>query len=191
MDEAYDEGGPSGLITVDSGPLKLDRASSTEASFEIVPKITLPTTNLADGQIENKADASGGIILCIYDNVRSKWLSVARPTISFGRFRSTQNQFLAFYGGSIYSNNSGIRMPRNATIVSLSAQLDVAGTCDFRIRKNDSVAIANLTLDGVIGLSDTTINVDVDAGDFLQCRLAGVVGSVEDPFIFIELAWRP
>jgi len=188
LDEAYDEGGAGvgRTITADSGPVKIDRGASTDASFEIVPKGSLPSTNLADGQIDNK-----GAILCVYDNTRTKWLSISRPIFVFGRRRTTYDQYLNFFVGSLPSNNSGLRIPRNATLVSLTAQLDASGTCTFEIEKNDTgTSIATLDISATTFAVQTNTNVDVSAGDFLQCHM-DATPSVEDPIILIELAWRP
>lgn len=188
LDEAYDEGGAGSgrVITADSGPVKIDRGSSTDASFEIVPKGSLPTTNLSDGQIDNK-----GGILCVYDGTRSKFLSIARPVYCFGRAGTTWDQYLNFFVGYLASNNAGLRMVRAATIVSLTAQLDASGSCTFYIRKNDSATtVTSLTISGSTNATDTTLNVDLSAGDFLQCYINSV-GTTYDPVILVELAWRP
>jgi len=188
LDNAYDEGGAGAgrVITADSGPVKIDRVASTDASLEIVPKGSLPSTNLADGQIDNK----GGIV-CVYDNTRTAWLSIARPVFCFGRSGRTRDQYLNFFVGTLASNNSGIRIPRNATIVSLTSQLDASGSCTFQIKKNDADAnIASLDISSNTFAVNTTVNVDVEIGDFLQCSI-NTTGFVEDPVILIELAWRP
>jgi len=188
LDEAYDEGGAGvgRIITADTGPVKIDRASSTDASLEIVPKGSLPTTNLADGQLDNK-----GGILCVYDGTRSKWLSVARFIVCFGRRGTTYDQYLNFFVGSLASNNAGLRMVRNATIVSLAGQFDASASGTFQLRKNDvSTTISSLTISSGIGNADTTTNVDLTADDYLQCYINSV-GYTYDPVILVELAWRP
>lgn len=186
LGEAYNEGeaGAGRVIPAYNEPVKIDRGASTDASFEIVSKAE-PTTNSVGGQIDNINGT-----LCMYDNTRSKWLSIARSTIAFGRFRTTRTQILGFYGAPFPSNNSGIRMPRNATIVSLSGQFDASGTGTFQIYRNDTpIVLASLSIVASVGLSDPNVNEDVNANDFLQCRMFTAT-TVEDPFIFIELAWR-
>jgi hypothetical protein len=188
LDEAYDHGGPGAgrVINADNGPVKIDRGSSTSASIEIVPKSLLPSTGLSGGQIDNKNG-----VLCIYDGSRSKWLSVSRPTLAFGRSRKSKNQYLNFWVSETNSNMSGIRMPRNATIVSLSGQFETSGTGTFEIRKNDAIdVVASLDITSDVGNSNINIDTDVSEGDFLQCYISSYDG-VDTPIIFIELAWRP
>lgn len=187
LDDAYDEGGSGSgrIITTDSGSVKLDSGTSGYSPLELTPKTSLPTQGLSDGQFAVK----DGIVY-IYDNTRSKWISTTRFIVAFGRGGMTKDQFLGHFGDRRFSsNNSGMRMVRNATIVSVSAQLDSSGTCTFYLRKNDNAAnIASLGINSALGNGDTSINVDLSSGDFLQCYLNG--GFVNDPLILVELAWR-
>jgi len=189
LDMAYDQGGAGAgrLISADSGSVKIDSVAATTAPFEIVPKAALPTTGLADGQLAIKDG-----ILCIYDSTRGKWLSVQREFLVFGRSGSTKNQYLNFGVGNMPSNNSGYRMPRNATIVSISGQLDALGTCDMNVRRNDTATnILVLAISSALGNSSVSANVDVNATDFLQAYLSTTTAGSEDPVMFVEIAWRP
>lgn len=188
LDGAYDQGG-SGAgkdITVDSGAVKFDATSGTYAPIELTQQSALPTSGLAAGQLAVKDG-----ILCCYDGTRSKWLSVQRIYLTFGRKGQTSNQYLPFAAGNLPSNNSGYRIPRNATIVSISGQLDSAGTVDFRLRSNDNAAnISTLSLSSSTGGQDNTINVDTSQGDFLQMYSDNAT-AVEDPMVIVEVAYRP
>ncbi len=187
LDSSYDANGSGAgrSVTVDANPVKLDASSSTYAPLELTDLSSAPTTNLVEGQM---AIING--LLYAYDATRAKWLSVQRQTFTFGRKGNSANQWLAFAGGSLASNNSGYRIMRNATIVGLSGQLDASGTCDMRVRRNDvATNIASLSLAAVTGLTDVTINVDLTATDFLQCYLEAS-SVVEDPMIVVEIAWR-
>ena len=187
LDGAYDEGdaGAGRTITVDAGAVQLDATTSGHAPIELTEQSTLPTLDLAGGQLSIKDG-----ILYTYDSTRSKWLSVQRMFLIFGKKGKTKNQFLAFGAGELYSNNSGYRLARNATVVAITGQLDASGTCDMRIRRNDSATnIATLNISSTIGNSDTTPNVDLSANDYLQSYLESVAG-VEDPMVVVEFAWR-
>lgn len=187
LDGAYDQGGAGAgrLINVTDGPVKLDRASSNTASLEIVPKSNLPTTGLSDGQIDIKDG-----ILCVYDANRGKWLSVQRQFLVFGRRGNTRNQYLGFYGSRLVSNNSGLRLARSATIVSMSGQIDQSGTCTFNVRRNDvATNVASLAVTAAVGTEDISKNVDLNSGDFIQCQL-GSTTAVDDPVVVVEIAWR-
>jgi hypothetical protein len=186
LDQAYDQGGPGAgrTIYVDSGAVQLS-ASGGYAPLELTDLASAPTTGLADGQL---AVING--LLYEYDDVRTKWLSVQKITLFFGRSGNTKNQYLNFGVGTLASNNSGFRIPRNAIIVSLSGQLDAVGTCDIRIRKNGTATnIATLAIAAAQGASDNTINVDLAAGDYLHSYLDAVAG-VSDPVLIVEIAWR-
>ncbi len=188
LDDAYDEGGPGAgrTIIVDSGPVKFDATvSGTYAPLELTELSTLPVSGLAGGQLGIKDG-----ILYTYDSSRSKWLSVQRMFLSFGRKGKTKNQFLNYSAGSLPSNNSGYRLARNATIVSTTGQLDATGSCDIRVRKNDGASnITTLNISSSDGNSDTTINVDLNADDYLQSYLEAA-SNVSDPMLVIEVAWR-
>lgn len=188
LDEAYDEGGAGAgrTINVTDGAVKLDTGAATNAPLELTEKASLPSTGLGAGQLAVK-----GGILCIYDSTRSKWLSVQRMFISFGRSGNTKDQYLNFFGGNLASNNAGLRMARNATIVSITAQFDSSGTGTAHIRKNDvATNIASLTVTAALGNQATDTNVDVSAGDYLQSYLEAT-SACTDPMVVIEIAWRP
>ncbi len=188
LDVAYDEGGPGAgrAITVDAGAVKFDATvSGSYAPLELTELSTLPVSGLAGGQLGIKDG-----ILYTYDSNRSKWLSVQRMFLSFGRRGKTKDQYLNYSAGTLTSNNSGYRLARNATIVSMTGQLDTSGSCDVRVRKNDGASnIATLNISSSVGNSDTTADVDVSADDYLQSYLDSS-SKVEDPMLVIEVAWR-
>jgi hypothetical protein len=187
LDGAYDKGGAGAgrLINATDGTVKIDRGAATSGSFEIVPKSNLPTTGLSDGQIDIKDG-----ILCIYDATRSKWLSVQRQFIVFGRKGTTKNQYLGFFGSRLVSNSSGLRLARAATIVSVAGQFKEAGTATFNLRRNDvATNVDSLTVSAAVGNEDISKNTDLNGGDYIQCQLGATV-AVEDPMVVIEIAWR-
>jgi hypothetical protein len=187
LDEAYDQDGAGvgRTITVDTGAVVLNATSGTDSPLELTPTSTMPTTNLADGQI---TVADDGLVYA-YDATRAKWLSVHRETFVFGRRGKTNSMYLSFFGSRLASNNSGLRLLRNATIVGMSAQLDKSGTTDLSVRKNDVVTdIATLSIAAGFGASVTNLNVDVAANDYLQ-GYADPTGNIEDPMVIIESAF--
>ncbi len=187
LDGAYDEGGAGAgrQINADAGAVVIDTGVATTAPLELTPKSALPTTGLNDGQI---AIRDG--ILCIYDATRSKWLSVQRQFLIFGRRRQVRNQYLNFCVGNLPSKNSGFRLVRDACIVSISGHLDSNGTCDFHIRRNDSATnVSTLSISSALGASDISTNVNLNADDYLQSYLSAS-SDVEDPVCIIEIAWR-
>lgn len=187
LDEIYNRGHSA---TVDAGAVILDASGGNYAPLQLTDRATAPSVGSAAGQL---SVVNG--LLYAYDAVRSKWLSVQRMFLTFGRRQSTRNQYLNFGGGGTASNQSGYRMPRNATIVSMSAQLEAnapAGGCTFEVRKNDAVTIhesIGITA-GNQGAHDTSIaiNYDFTAGDYVQSYLSST-NLVEVPVVIIEIAW--
>lgn len=153
----------------------------------INPKTTLPTTNIEAGRMEFKDG-----ILYTYDSVRGKWLSIQRQTFLFGRAGITNNQYLNM-AGNVISTVSGYRMPRNACIVSASAQSATSHNYTIHFRKNDSdTNIYSLPTYGDKGKSVIDINVNISNSEYLQCYLEylGTGSGVKDPVVMVELAWR-
>lgn len=144
-----------------------------------------PTDPNADLQI------SGGH-LYMKDGTRgNKWLSADRLTIFSARNGRARNTYLPYIDGQS-SFTTGVRIPRNATILSIVAQTRGAETWNVRVRKNGSATnLASLSLSGVAGGQVTSLNVDVSTGDRIQiyADTSGLLG-VRDPNVWIELAWR-
>ena len=187
LGNAYNEGGAGAGRVIDaiSGAVKVDTGAATTSPLELTEKAALPTTGLAAGQVAVK-----GGILFVYDGTRSKWLSVERLYLVFGRKGQTAAQYLDFGAGGLPSNNSGLRIPRDACVVAMSGQLDTAGTVNFRLRSNDNTSsVATLALGTVAGAHDTTLNVNISAGDFLQLY-SDNASNVEDPMVVVEIAYR-
>ena len=188
LDMSYDQGGVGvgRLINATDGAVKIDRGAATSASFEIVPKATLPTTGLSDGQLDIKNG-----FLCIYDASRGKWLSVNRNTFIFGRKGNSSDQYLSYYAGNLVSNSSGLRLIRNATITGLTIQSDTISTFDISILKNKittPVVYTGSVLAGY-GISIDNLNIDMNKDDFIQ-SLITALGTAVNPVVILEYSWR-
>ena len=186
LDQAYDFGGSGAgrTITADSNAVKLDSSGQTNAPLELVPQASAPSTDLQDGQISVIDDE-----LYVYDSTRSKWLSVARHTLVFGRRGATKNKWLSFYGGNLASNNTGIRVPWDCTITAMSAQLDASSTATFTVRESTLTRTVNQVVTAALGSHATNINQNFNAGDLMECYLAAAA-NVQDPMILVEIAKR-
>lgn len=187
LDKAYDTAAGSGagrIITVDSGSMELDRASGTDSPFRIVPKAALPTTNLADGQI----DVRDGIVW-VYDGTRGLWLSTFRHTEIFAETGKVKDRWL-FVGGVVSSQISGPRFEANGVITSVSAQFSGSGTANVRVRLNGSVTnTVTLTVTAAAGGEAINVNANVSQGDFLGIYVESAAG-VDDPIVKVEWARR-
>ncbi|MGO4921529.1 hypothetical protein, partial [Maribacter spongiicola] len=159
--------------------------SDTGVPLKIEPSTSTPT-GTSGGQMFVSNDDG---ILYIYDGTRSKWLSVDRTMVGWGRnSNNTSNEYLRQFNGAL-SNQNGWRMVRNGTITAISAQSDIDQTWTFEVRKNDATTvIASITMTGVQGNHNNTLNVDINEGDFIQAYCNGT--SVDYPETLIEIAWR-
>jgi len=131
-------------------------------------------------------------LLLFYDLYRSKWISAARENLTFGiNHRNIANdRWLALISGT-YSDVTGYRIPRNATITAITAQTQNLSNCVFRIRKNSSpLNIISISLIGEVGKSNDDLDIDLSQDDYLQCYIEVTSGDVDFPTILLELAWR-
>lgn len=122
-------------------------------------------------------------LLMAYDTTRSKWLSIEEKVIGAARHLSNvKSQYLAIYDSQKQSK-TGWRVVRNATIITLSAQSSISATWDLEIYKNGGgTPISSLAVSGTIGNDDKTIDINVNAGDFIQlsCKTTGI-NTVDNP----------
>ncbi len=167
-----------------TGPVAQIDIESTGVPLRVKPSTSTPTGN-SGGQMFVGNDG----ILYIYDGTRSKWLSVDRTMVGWGRSSgNTTNEYLRQFNGSP-SNNNGWRMIRDGTITGITAQSNAVESWTLEIRKNDSATvITSLTMAAQNGNHNKTLNVDVNEGDFLQAYCNGT--SVAHPQSLIEIAWR-
>ena len=131
--------------------------------------------------------------LYYHDASRSKYLSVNRATFIFGI--DNKNIFGERYmsvEGKVRAMVTGIKLPRNGTIISLTAQSQNNTVSSFHIRKNNlDTNITTLQVSGTNGDVIDNLNVDVEKKDWLQAFL-----SVDDddtinyPILTVEIAWR-
>jgi len=144
----------------------------------------------SQGGIVGSLVVDGGV-LWVYDEVRDKWLSSYRLTAAAGRKGRAKNSYLHLIDNQA-SNLTGYRMTRDGTITAIAAQTRTNETWTLQIRKNGNPAnIVSLSLSGVSGAHNRSINIDVDEGDQIQfyADTTAFLG-IRDPFAWIEIAWR-
>lgn len=171
-------------INTDSPQAYVDIESGSNVPLRLRPNSSTPT-----GSNNGEFFVASNGLLHAYDATRSKWLSVDRVSVFWGRnSNNTTDEYLRQNNGAT-SDNNGWRMIRNGTITAISVQCNADQTYTVEIRKNDSTTvIASLDVDNSQGNHDATINVDFDEGDFLQCYLNGT--SIDYPQVMLEIAWR-
>lgn len=145
---------------------------------------------ITPSQLNIKQDING--VFLFYDTTRNKYLSSSRESFSFGLDnRNISNSRWLMVTSGIYSNLSGYRTYRNATITSLSVQTENQSSCIFYIRKNGSESnIYNISLNNEYGKSLDNLNENLNINDYLQCYLQIISGNVDYPILLVELAWR-
>jgi len=90
--------------------------------------------------------------------------------------------------GVTMAGAQGFLMPRDATITAMWAKSRSTGSWNVEVRKNGiPITLVSIPVVGSFG-SDSTIDVDVYAGDFLQFYLNGT--AVDHPIAGVEIAWR-
>lgn len=121
------------------------------------------------------------------DPLRGKLLSLSRLNQSFNYYGPNQeSRYLKI--GDVVSSANGLIMTRNATITALTAQSRSTNNWSLQIRKNDQTTpLHTLNVNAGTGIADT-LDIDVNAGDFIQLFING--SSIDHPLAFIELAWR-
>ena len=134
-------------------------------------------------------EVDGGL-LWVYDSSRGKWLSSSRFNASAGEKGRVRDKYLRVYDSQV-TNLSGWRVPRDGTITAIVAQTRQAYSWTLRVRKNGSdTNIASLVLNSEAGKHQTTLSVDVAAGDQIQLFAETAFGAIRDPLVWVEIAWR-
>lgn len=146
---------------------------------------TAPTLNQVNGEI---AFVNG--IMFVYDNSRTKWLSVDRQSILATKSNIALDVYLRV-GDSVATSQSGVRAIRNGTITGISVVTDGSASWTFEVRRNDSTSpLASLAVVSATGAQSSSINVDFDEGDELQFFANTGGNQISAPVCYIEIAWR-
>jgi len=138
-------------------------------------------------QLAQKTDG----VLAFYDISRSKWQSVSRHVVTFGISQPnfSASRWMSCIDG-IKSNQSGYRVPRNATITSLTIQTSKSSTATFRLRRNGvGTDLYSASLITEEGKTFNPLDVDLFGDDWVQIFITDV-GTSGNPVVTLELAWR-
>ena len=180
------------LLEIDeniSGTWLFDPSPSSDP-IQIWSERVAPSTGLgAVGQIPVSMFENG--VIGVYDksNGRNKWLSVDRQSFVFTGRSSPNNRNEYAYVGLVNSFETGIRIPKNKTLVGISAQANNSATWSARVRKNNvATNLATILVSAAVGAHSNTQNVDFTAGDEIQVYIDVPTGSVGSPVIKLEFA---
>jgi hypothetical protein len=176
LQQAYVDGN---TIAVDAanGTVELDQTGETIPSFRLVPDSTFPTTNLSGGAQHPDLDGT----LYSYDSTRSKWLSITQLPYHFTDNGNNDSTYLKI--GNVASTSVGWVAPYDLTIVAVTASGESNLSKSFDVELNTSTAYNFSLSSGVF--SDDSVNVDITAGDIIQCFVSGTGSPVNDPVVCI------
>lgn len=185
LDEAYDgptDMGSGRIINVDFGPVKLS-ASNNYAPLQLDPINYTPSIGVEPGQICLK----NGIVY-VYDDLRTKWISMHRQTIVFGAKRA-DGRFLNLSDFS--SSMAGWPALRDGTILGITAQASSGcSTKLFRILKNNTtLPLYTFSLNSFYFASGT-LDVDFSANDLIKILASSQNPTANNVIVSMEVGWR-
>lgn len=120
------------------------------------------------------------------DTTRSKQLG-SSESIIFSKSSAAKNTYLRT--SDIASNVTGVRLHRNMTLIAATAEISASGSCEFRVRKNNTATdLAVITITASTGVTVTNLNVDFNASDVLEvyCTCPGT--TVNNPVLRLVVA---
>lgn len=172
-----------------TGVWEFTGAAANNPNFYYTNKAAAPTAALgAAGQIPT---AMINNTLAVYDktNSRNKFLSVARDRMVFTGRDSALNANEYARCGLFTSNQAGVPLESNSTLLAISIQTKSNATFTAEVRKNGSATVlASLTLTTATAVRVNTLNVDFAAGDQIQVFINGT--AVDRPVIKLTFAER-
>lgn len=124
----------------------------------------------------------------ILDVSRGKTLSTTRAIFTGGYYGLNQDSRYLRVDGVTTAVDQGLLITRDATITAMWAKSRSIGSWTHEVRRNGvPITLASVPVISSIG-NDTTMSVDLDAGDILQFYMSGV--GVDHPIVGVEIAWR-
>jgi len=131
-------------------------------------------------------------VLYYWDVTRGKWVSVFRETFPFSHdHRNIYVDMWLRVQGGIPSNITGHSITRDSVITTVSARAENPFSAVFRFRKNgDPTNIVSLTVNNAVSGYQNSLNINLNAGDFIQCYMEVTSGNVDYPIAEIEIAAR-
>jgi len=173
------------LIPADNVQDAIDNLKGRIDAFKI-PKGTVFPTPAEDADLFYRTDRS---ITYQYDGTRSKWLSTTQMTYDWGA-ANADGKYLNIHGA--VSTMSGYLMPRNGTIITLTAKTASGNqTKDIEIRRNNDSTNALRTFTLTSGsFSSVTENVNFNAGDYLQAFAISNSTPARDIVVVATICWR-
>ena len=133
---------------------------------------------------------SEGDILYYHDTKRDKYLGIYRLMYGFGiDHRNISHQRTMSISGGVRSTEAGYPIPRDSTIIGITAKATNSANCSFQILKNGT-NIGSFTLTNQTINYNNDIDIDIDQGDYLQILVNPNSGVINFPELTLETSWR-
>jgi len=127
--------------------------------------------------------------LMVYDASRSKWLSVSEWVVGWGD-DFADGSLLAGYGITTPGSGTGVKIPKNATIVAVAARAKAGNaTKGFTLRKNTSTSIHTFSLSSS-EYTNLTLDIDLASGDYIWLEADAAGLSAQDVVVIYWIKWR-
>jgi hypothetical protein len=160
--------------------ISLDSSGQTYAPLILTPQSATPTTQLVDGAIMVRNGQAW-----LYDATRTKWLSFDSAQWQWASNGNADGVALQF-GGNMANTASGPRMLYGGTIVGVTAMSSGGlATKQIDIYINNAL---NFSFNLVANVySDSTRNVNFNAGDYLGAYVSSTGDNVTNPVVFFNI----
>lgn len=131
-------------------------------------------------------------VLFYWDVNRGKWVSVFREVFSFTHNHSNiSNDIWLRIRDKIPSNLVGYSVTRDSIITTVSARAENPFSATLRYRINGVLTnVVSLTLANEQAKVQNSLNINLDAGDYIQCFMEVNSGDVDYPIVDVEIAAR-
>ena len=176
-----------------TGVWEFQGSAATDPSLYLTQKTVAASTKLGTSTQIPFEVINGQLATYDKTNSRNKWLSVSRNTVSFlGRDHDKNIDEYLRIGGGFVSSKTGFRVPQACTILSITLESASATAWTAKVQRNYNTAVDLLTkaTGGARGVQDTTLNVDLAAGDTLMVYMQSSGVSIDRPIVTIEYAYR-
>lgn len=168
---------------------QLDAAGRIQTTVLSVSPVSVGASapSTTDGSVLWANTTAGYEGLYTRDLTRSKWLA-DETRYSFSH-DSADNQLLRPAGIDTPSANGGYRIPRNGTIVGITA-LATGGQLDkgFEVRVNGASVLSTALVAGVV--TNTALDIDVAAANRLEVFAVAAGNAVNDIVFDVLVRWR-
>jgi hypothetical protein len=123
----------------------------------------------------------------IWDSSRNCWRTLYRISLIFAFDGDADNDYLKIM--TVYGSSTAYLIPKNAIITAISCRAS-GGNASKEFKIQTSIDIFSFSLSS-LEYENIDTNIELGSGDDLKVHCEGDGGgSVENPIVILELAWR-